>query len=229
MRSPEEIEALLDRVEGLLSSVDDANDRFDRGQWKERHAAEFGPLEENLKKLNGDDFDIYNESYDEYNRDYKDIGEDVYASKLVENIKNIFDRVWPEATEEEKAEAAEAVVEETETTPEAEAETTPEGEGEVTKVETTDPEVAEEVTDAVKDDIPSDEDIKQKLERHPGRDGKPFWGNPSESGGRDGKCGISDEDAKEAPKESDAEDDHEKELEEFRKSVEKERDRYTRK
>lgn len=143
-RTPEQVEALLDKLEGLLADVDGAKDRFDRDQWHDRHVADFEDLEDKLKTLNGEDFDIYKESYDEYNGSYKDLGEDGYVKALKENIKKVFDRVWPEASEEEKEEAAEEVVESTEDV---------EPTAEVTTVETEEvpveevPEKVEEVTE----------------------------------------------------------------------------------
>ena len=48
-----------------------------------------------MKKLNGKDFDIFKESFDEYNRDFKDMDEDAYIVKLTavldEHLKDLKD------------------------------------------------------------------------------------------------------------------------------------------
>lgn len=114
MRSPEEIEALLDRVESLLGQFDEANDRFDRGEWNKKYGERLGPYCDKLKTLNGDDFDLMKESFDEYHKDYSDVSDDEYVDHLEDNIKKVIERIWPEAPEEVKEEAAEQITEATE-------------------------------------------------------------------------------------------------------------------
>ena len=109
MRSPEEIEALLDRVESLLGQFDEANDRFDRGEWNKKYGERLGPYCDKLKTLNGDDFDLMKESFDEYHKDYSDVSDDEYVDHLEDNIKKVIERIWPEAPEEVKEEAAEQI------------------------------------------------------------------------------------------------------------------------
>ena len=41
-----------------------------------------------MKKLNGDDFDIYSAAFDEYNNDFSDIEEATYVAQLVSEIDN---------------------------------------------------------------------------------------------------------------------------------------------
>lgn len=114
MRSPEEIEALLDRVESLLGQFDEANDRFDRGEWNKKYGERLGPYCDKLKTLNGDDFDLMKESFDEYHKDYSDVSDDEYVDHLEDNIKKVIERIWPEAPEEVKEEAAEQIANATE-------------------------------------------------------------------------------------------------------------------
>ena len=92
-RTPEQIEALLDRVESLLGDYDKADDEFRRGQWHDHFAEKLGPYEDKLKALNGDDFDIYKESFDEYGRDFSDLGEDEYIAALTANIDKLLDKL----------------------------------------------------------------------------------------------------------------------------------------
>lgn len=202
MRTPEETEALLDKLESLLGDVDSANDRFNRDNWRSNHEEFFEPFQDKLHRLNGDDFDISDATYDEYHSKAKGMGlsEDDYLNSWKTKAEEIFARIWPEAPEEVKEEAAEEIAEEV-----AEVTDEPPVEESETVVATTDPDVAEEVADVVdEEDITSDEKAKEDItpvdERHPGRDGKKFWDNPSESGGRQGKSGLpSDEKAKEDP------------------------------
>ena len=123
MRTPEEIDAMLDKLQDVLDNVDAAEDKFQRDGWRSRHEGDFGPLEEKLKALNGDDFDIYNASYDEFNNGYKDLGEDGYIHALKENIAKTFARIWPEAPAEQVEQAVEEAVNETETPVEDEEKT----------------------------------------------------------------------------------------------------------
>ncbi len=111
MRTPEQIEEALDKLDGLLAKFDEANDRFDRGEWSKKYSEKFAPYEEKLKLLNGDDFDIMKESYDEYHKDYSDLSDDDYANSLEENIKKVVRRIWPEAEPEKVEQVAEEVKE----------------------------------------------------------------------------------------------------------------------
>lgn len=114
MRTPEQIEEALDKLDGLLAKFDEANDKFDRGEWSKKYSEKFAPYEEKLKLLNGDDFDIMKESYDEYHKDYSDLSDDDYANSLEENIKKVLQRIWPEAEPEKIEQAVEEVKESTE-------------------------------------------------------------------------------------------------------------------
>lgn len=111
MRTPEEINALLDKVESLLGQFDEANDRFDRGEWNKKYGERLGPYCDKLKALNGDNFDLMKESFDEYHKDYSDISDDDYVDHLEDNIKKVIERIWPSAPEEVKEEAAEKIAE----------------------------------------------------------------------------------------------------------------------
>lgn len=112
MRTQEQIDMLLDRIESIIGEYDKADDRYKRGQWSAKFHDRLSPYEEKLKQLNGDDFDIYNESYNEWNSDYHDLSDDDYVNALEENIKKVLNRIWPEATPEKVEEAVDAVKEE---------------------------------------------------------------------------------------------------------------------
>lgn len=129
MRSPEQIEALLDKVEGIISEFDGAKDKYDRGCFADKYGERLGQYSDKLKALNGDDFDIVKSAYDEHKNDYSDMSDDDYVNALEDNIKKVIARVWPEAPEEVKEEVAEQV---------SEAVDNPDGETTETHIETED-------------------------------------------------------------------------------------------
>lgn len=92
-RTPEEVEALLDKVENLLGEYDKAVDGYNRDGWKVKHGEKLGKYADALKALNGDDFDIINASYDEYNNEYKDVDEDEYVASLLANLDGVLDKL----------------------------------------------------------------------------------------------------------------------------------------
>ena len=211
MRTPEEIESVLDRMESFLNKYDEADkafmDKQDADNWNSKFGERLGKYSDKLKQLNGDDFSIIDEARKEYLSAYSDLSDDDYVNALEENIKKVLDRVWPEATEEQKQEVAEEAANEA-----------PKTETEVeTKVETEDPKAETETKD---DETTSDMNAKENPDmdntvEHAGRDGQKFWGNPRFSGGRNGK--TSDEDEKEEISETETDEDP---IEAFRKELE---------
>lgn len=177
MRTPEERERLIDAI---LDEYEKGVDTFNRNGWKDRHGEKLGAYTDKMKALNGDDFDLLKESYDEYHNDYSDLSEDEYVDALVKNMDSVVEKIAAAlgAPKEEVQEAVEEAVSE-----EAPKEEPVE---ETTTIETTDPDVAEKAVDEAASD--------ELLKSHPGRQGKKFWGNPSQSGGRNGH--TSDEKAK---------------------------------
>ena len=218
MRTPEEIESVLDRMESFLNKYDEADkafmDKQDADNWNSKFGERLGQYSDKLKQLNGDDFDIIEASRKEHKDSYSDLSDDDYVNALEENIKKVLDRVWPEASEEQKQEVAEAAANEPEVAPKTE-----------TKVET---KVVEDPAETKEDEATSDMNAKENPDmdntvEHVGRDGQKFWGNPRFSGGRNGK--TSDENAKECPDEKETEEDpveaFRKELEEYKANMPK--------
>ena len=221
MRTPEEIESILDRMESFLNQYDEADkafmDKQDADNWNSKYGERLGQYSDKLKQLNGDDFSIIDEARKEYHSAYSDLSDDDYVNALEENIKKVLDRVWPEATEEQKQEVAEEAANEPEVAPKTETEVE-------TKVETEAPKAEDETKE--EDKATSDMNAKENPDmdntvEHAGRGGQKFWGNPRFSGGRNGK--TSDEEEKEEP-ETEAEDPVEafrKELEEYKANMPK--------
>ena len=95
MRSAEEVEKLLDRLESFFKEYDSSIDEFNRNEYHKRNEGKLGKYEDIMKKLNGKDFDIFKESFDEYNTDFKDMDEGAYIAKLTavldEQLKDLKD------------------------------------------------------------------------------------------------------------------------------------------
>jgi len=166
MRTDEERELLLDKLEKFINDYEAADAKFlddqDKKHWNEKFGDRFGKYSDKLKTLNGDNFDIMEASRKEYHDSYGDFSDDEYADALENNIKKVLERIWP--TEPEKAEeVAEQITEEvkeasdkapkglTETHIEAEDK---DGDGEISKdevethtVEEVEPENKEETSD----------------------------------------------------------------------------------
>lgn len=174
MLTPEEEE----KFRAILSEYDGATDRFNRSQWSNKFGERFKPYEDKLKKLNGDDFDIMKESYDEYHKDYSDLSDDDYANSLEENIKKVLQRIWPEAEPEQIKQAAEEAAESAAENGEAkvEVETKPETEVKVDNEKIEEPgakaeaekpekesEESEENDDSTEDFVKELEDYKAKM------------------------------------------------------------------
>ena len=95
MRTQEDVEKLLDRLESFFNEYDTSIDEFNRNEYHKRNEGKLGKYADIMKKLNGKDFDIFNESFDEYNKDFKDMDEDAYIAKLTavldEQLKDLKD------------------------------------------------------------------------------------------------------------------------------------------
>lgn len=89
-----ELEAVVmemkDKLDNIINSADEAEKKFnhDKGlkEFTERNGETLGKYADKLKKLNGDDFDIFSASYDEYQNDFSDIEESTYVAQLVSEI-----------------------------------------------------------------------------------------------------------------------------------------------
>ena len=144
MRTQEDVEKLLDRLESFFNEYDAGIDEFNRNEYHKRNEGKLGKYADIMKKLNGKDFDIFKESFDEYNTDFKDMDESSYIAKLTtvldEQLKDLKDALGVSEVEvksDENGTEIEAKDEETEAKDKAEeAETEAETEdGEETEEE----------------------------------------------------------------------------------------------
>lgn len=122
MRTQEDVEKLLDRLESFFKEYDAGIDEFNRNEYHKRNEGKLGKYADIMKKLNGKDFDIFKESFDEYNEDFKDMEEDAYIAKLTavldEQLKDLKDALGVSEVEvksDENGTEIEAKDEETET------------------------------------------------------------------------------------------------------------------
>lgn len=184
-RTPEQTEALLDKLEELLKNYDQAEDTFKRGEWSKKFEDKLGKYSDKLKLLNGDDFDIMSASYDEYNKDYSDLSDDEYCDKLEENIKSVISRIWPEASEEQVEEAVDEIKDAAEDS-EGKTETHIEAEDKDDDGKISEDEIE---THTLEEDATSDARQKRVAKMS-----KSWAGSPHTSGGREGH--TSDEEQK---------------------------------
>lgn len=95
MRTQEDVEKLLDRLESFFKEYDAGIDEYNRNEYHKRNGEKLGKYADIMKKLNGKDFDIFKESFDEYNTDFKDMDEEAYIAKLTavldEQLKDLKD------------------------------------------------------------------------------------------------------------------------------------------
>ena len=94
--SPEELEQtvleLKDKIDNIMNTVSESEKEFQHKKGVEdftaRNSEALGKYADKLKKLNGEDFDIFGSAYDEYNNDFSDIEEATYVTQLVSEIDN---------------------------------------------------------------------------------------------------------------------------------------------
>lgn len=95
MRTQEDVEKLLDRLESFFKEYDAGIDEYNRNSYRERNKDKLGKYEDIMKKLNGENFDIFNESFNEYNKDFSSLDESSYIAKLTavldEQLKDLKD------------------------------------------------------------------------------------------------------------------------------------------
>lgn len=83
---------LKEKIDTILNTADEAEKKYnhDKGvsEFTERNKESLDKYTDTLKKLNGDDFDLYSSAFDEYNESFSDIEESTYVAQLVSEIDN---------------------------------------------------------------------------------------------------------------------------------------------
>ena len=96
MMEQSELESMVlemkDKLDNILNTVAESEKKYQHDVgvkgFTERNGEALGKYVEKLKKLNGDDFDLYSSAFDEYNNTFSDIEESTYVSQLVSEIDN---------------------------------------------------------------------------------------------------------------------------------------------
>lgn len=127
MRTQEDVEKLLDRLESFFNEYDAGIDEYNRNEYHKRNEGKLGKYADIMKKLNGKDFDIFKESFDEYNTDFKDMDEEAYIAKLTavldEQLKDLKDALGVSEVEVKSDENGTEIEAKDKETEEKEAET----------------------------------------------------------------------------------------------------------
>ena len=164
MRTQEDVEKLLDRLESFFKEYDAGIDEFNRNEYHKRNEGKLGKYADIMKKLNGKDFDIFKESFNEYNRDFKDMDESSYIVKLTavldEQLKDLKDALGVSEVEVKSDENGTEI--------EAKDETEKEEKEEKETEET------EETEDEKKDEAKDEETEEEELDRIAKSIKKPF-------------------------------------------------------
>ena len=96
MMEQTELESMVlemkDKLDNILNTVAESEKKYQHDVgvkgFTERNGEALGKYVEKLKKLNGEDFDLYSSAYDEYNNTFSDIEESTYVAQLVSEIDN---------------------------------------------------------------------------------------------------------------------------------------------
>lgn len=98
---------LKDKIDNILNTVNESEKKYQHDVgvkgFAERNGESLGKYVDKLKKLNGDDFDLYSSAYDEYNDSFSDIEESTYVAQLVSEIDSKISKLR-EALGEDKVE-----------------------------------------------------------------------------------------------------------------------------
>ena len=83
---------MKDKLDNILNTVAESEKKYQHDvgvkEFTERNGESLGKYVDKLKKLNGDDFDLYSSAYDEYNDSFSDIEETTYVAQLVSEIES---------------------------------------------------------------------------------------------------------------------------------------------
>lgn len=96
MMEQTELESMVlemkDKLDNILNTVAESEKKYQHDVgvkgFTERNGKALGKYVEKLKKLNGEDFDLFENAFDEYNNTFSDIEESTYVAQLVSEIDN---------------------------------------------------------------------------------------------------------------------------------------------
>lgn len=83
---------MKDKLDNILNTAAESEKKYQHDVgvkgFAERNGESLGKYVDKLKKLNGEDFDLYSSAYDEYNDSFSDIEESTYVAQLVSEIES---------------------------------------------------------------------------------------------------------------------------------------------
>ena len=83
---------MKDKLDNILNTVAESEKKYQHDVgvkgFTERNGEALGKYVEKLKKLNGEDFDLMESAFHEYNNTFSDIEESTYVAQLVSEIDN---------------------------------------------------------------------------------------------------------------------------------------------
>ena len=96
MMEQAELESMVlemkDKLDNILNTLAESEKKYQHDVgvkgFTERNGKALGKYVEKLKKLNGEDFDLMESAFDEYNNTFSDIEESTYVAQLVSEIDN---------------------------------------------------------------------------------------------------------------------------------------------
>lgn len=96
MMEQSELESMVlemkDKLDNILNTVAESEKKYQHDVgvkgFTERNGKALGKYVDKLKKLNGEDFDLFESAFDEYNNTFSDIEESTYVAQLVSEIDN---------------------------------------------------------------------------------------------------------------------------------------------
>ena len=170
------VKEVLDRVDAMedvlykqiLEPAKQLNDDFERGkrhdEFVSKHGEALGAFNDRLKAIEGDDFDLVEQTFDDYDKSDKSISEDEYVGALIAKVQSQLDKISKafgggnievEAKDEDKDGKSEELTVETDTDKNGEGDKTVAAavNAEETKENGEDPEKkAEEAAEEIKSD-----------------------------------------------------------------------------
>ena len=176
------VKEVLDRVDAMedvlykqiLEPAKQLNDDFERGkrhdEFVSKHGEALGAFNDRLKAIEGDDFDLVEQTFDDYDKSDKSISEDEYVGALIAKVQSQLDKISKafgggnievEAKDEDKDGKSEELTVETDTDKNGEGDKTVAAavNAEETKENGEDPEKkAEEAAEEIKSDEKASEE-----------------------------------------------------------------------
>ena len=183
------LKAVEDKLDKFFEMYHQSEEDFADSEFKKAHEEQLGPLENKMKALNGDDFDIYKEARAEF-KNYPDTDENQFVDTLVETINEEIGKLQEALADGDTAEAAHIAEE----------------------VEDKAEQVAETVDDQAHEEVANDDADADAEE--PAKEEAPVEQVESEKE-PEAEEAVSDEEQKEEPAKEETEDNDEDELKQF--------------